>query len=316
MFDMLPLIVANGEVPGEYLTAGLQTLAAGGGVLDAVEEVARLVELDTNEDSVGVGGLPNVLGDVELDAMIMDGGTRRVGAVAGVRKFANPISIARAVMTRLPHVMLVGAGADRFARECGFAEATLLTSDSRAQHRALLEKLGAQDLGDEADAALAPVVNEALKRRAEGDTMNALACDADGHMAVAVSTSGLGWKYPGRAGDSPVPGAGGYADDRYGAAAATGMGELVLRSGTTLRAVLYHETGMTPHDAARRALGEVCALPGYDAASVRLIYVTPSGEVCGFATYPGAQVKLLRAGDSAPTALDCELVTPPQHHAQ
>ena len=308
---MLPLVVANGEVRDEYLAAGLRVLTDGRDVLGAVEEVARLVELDVNEDSVGVGGLPNILGDVELDAMIMDGGTRRVGAVAGVRRFANPISIARAVMTRLPHVMLVGEGAERFARECGFDEAELLTEDSRAQHRAMLKELGVSGRADEADAALAPAVIEALARRIEGDTMNAIACDADGRMAVAVTTSGLCWKYPGRVGDSPAPGAGGYADDRYGAASATGMGELVLRSGTTLRTVLYREMGMGPEDAARRALGEVCALPGYDGAQVRLISVTPLGEVFGFATWAGATVKLLRVGDAGPTALDCELVEGP-----
>ena len=308
---MRPLIVANGEVRPEYVVAGLKVMTDGGSALDAVEHVARCVEGDPDDHTVGVGGLPNIAGSVELDAMIMDGNTLEVGAVAGIRRYPHPISIARAVMTRSPHVLLIGDGAERFAREHGFEQAPLLTEESRRRYLAKLDELGAAELADGADLPLTPLVTESMKTHRHGDTMNAIACDKSGAMAVAVSTSGLCWKHPGRVGDSPVPGAGAYADTRHGTAAATGLGELVLRGGTCLRAVLYRAAGIPPADATRQALAELLALTGSEGAHVRLILVTPTGTVHACATWPGAQVIHLHAGQQDPVLLTCQHVTAP-----
>ena len=308
---MVPLVVANGEVPPEYLRPGLSALTGEEGPLNAVEEIARLVEADPGYTSVGVGGRPGLTGEVELDAMIMRGDSLRAGAVAGIRRFAHPVSIARAVLSHLPHVLLIAEGAERFAREHGFQEASLLTAESRRRYGEILTELRVAEADVGGGRPLTDLVQTVMRRHCDGDTMNAIACDQDGRLAVAVSTSGLAWKHPGRVGDSPVPGAGGYADDRFGAAAATGVGELVLRSGTSLRAVLYRASGMPPLRAVQRALADLRALPGCGAARVRLIFVTPDGEVCGAATWKGATLLVLRAGEAQPTRIACQEVEGP-----
>ena len=309
---MLPVVVANGEVPPEYLEPGLRLLLEGGSPLDAVEEIARRVEADPGYRTVGVGGLPNVAGQVELDALIMDGETKNVGAVAAVHGFPHPISIARAVTTDLPHVLLVGEGAERFARERGFSPQELLTEGSRKRWLEKLRELGVPHL-EKADEnePLAEAARRAMRSHLLGDTMNAIACDSQGRMAVAVSTSGLAWKYPGRVGDTPIAGAGGYADSRYGAAAATGIGELVVRSGSSLKAVLYHASGLTPREVGKRVITELYELPGSEGARVRLIFVTPSGEINAFATWPGAKVVFQRAGAPGPETAKAEYIARP-----
>lgn len=309
---MHPIVVASGEVPPAYLEPGLELLLRGGSALDAVELVARAVERDPTFRSVGLGGLPNIRGEVELDALIMDGETLEAGAVAGIRHFVHAISIARAVLTDLPHVLLIGEGAEQFAREYGFEEERLLTDESARRHRNKLVELDGKLEGKPDTAGrLAALVAESMKTHRDGDTMNTIALDGDGRLAVAVTTSGLAWKYPGRVGDSPVPGAGAYADNRYGACAATGLGELVLRSGTSLRAILYHAGGMDAAAAGRAALGETAALSGAAGAKVRLLFVTPGGDVRGFATWPGAEIIVAGAGAPSPRRLPCEVVDPP-----
>ncbi len=255
---MIVLASEGGEVG---IGAAVEVLRSGGTALDAVEAATRLVEADSSNHTVGVGGLPNLLGEVELDASIMDGRTLATGAVGALRGFRHPITVARRVMEELPHVLLVGEGAARFAREIGAEEAELLTPEARQRWQ---EWLG-ENVPEEVRRAwppreLAPWARLTAQPRLPRGTVNVLAQDRAGHLAVAVSTSGWALKYPGRLGDSPIVGAGNYCDDRYGAAACTGVGEWTIRCGTARAIVLYMKLGYSIEAACEEAARELAAL--------------------------------------------------------
>ena len=251
-----PTIVSS-ENGRDALPTGIRILRRGGSALDAVEACARIVEADPADETVGLGGLPNVLGEVELDASIIDGTTHRAGSVAALAGFLHPITIARAVMDTLPHVMLVGAGAARFGREIGAEEGDLLTPASRAKWVAALRSARHTPASIAVAKALAPVVWMTVKERG---TVNFIAIDRRGNVASAVTTSGWGFKYPGRVGDSPVIGAGHYSDSRYGGAACTGFGELALRNVTTKTAVDRLARGATAAEVAAEAIADANGL--------------------------------------------------------
>ncbi len=250
---MIVIASANGNVGMEAATS---VLRAGGSALDAVEAGTKVVELNADDHSVGVGGYPNALGQVELDASIMEGTTRRAGAVAALRDYPHPISVARAVLEYLPqHLLLVGAGAARFAEERGFARAALLTPDAEeAWQRAM-----AGEASDDA-ADLSFLVRHAQDPERTVGTVNFIAQDGQGHIASAVSTSGWAFKYPGRVGDSPLIGAGNYCDDRFGACACTGLGEWAIRAGTARVIVLGLQSGLSLADACGRALSDLAEI--------------------------------------------------------
>lgn len=273
------------------LDAGWDVLAAGGTALDAVEAVTRIVEDNPEDRTVGTGGLPNLLGEVELDASVMEGTTRRAGAVAGLRGFRHPVSVARAVLDRLPHVLLVGDGAARFAASVGAERGELLTEATAALWRARLEDvLGGRATVEDLVAGRAGLDLAELARLATDPdrvtgTVDVLARDAAGRLAVAVSTSGWAWKYPGRVGDSPVIGAGNYADDRYGAAACTGFGELAIRSGTAGRVVAGMAAGLAVGDACAAALRDLAGMGGRSAPLVvSVVALDRDGEVAAATT--------------------------------
>jgi beta-aspartyl-peptidase (threonine type) len=272
----VPTIIssANGATA---LPEAIRILRKGGSALDAVEAAARIVEADPSDTSVGRGGWPNILGTVEVDASIMDGATRRAGSVAAVRGYLYPISIARAVMERLPHVMLAGEGAMRFAEEIGAERARLLTTRTRGLWIDFLRQIGETPASVRRRRALAPVVQKTVRLERKG-TVNFIALDAKGHMASAVSTSGWGYKYPGRIGDSPIVGAGNYCDERYGGAACTGFGELAMRALTAKAAVDRLASGMTPADVARAAIADVNALDPPDPAAMNVVVLAPDGR--------------------------------------
>ncbi len=260
-----PVVIASSNGAGA-LPAAIAILRRGGSALDAVEAAARIVEADPTDTSVGRGGWPNILGTVEVDASIMDGTTRRAGSVGAVHGYLYPISIARAVMERLPHVMLVGDGAMRFAREIGAERARLLTPRTRGLWVEFLRQVRETPASIARRAKLAPVVMKTVRLQRKG-TVNFIAVDARGHMASAVSTSGWGYKYPGRLGDSPIIGAGNYCDERYGGACCTGFGELAMRSLTAKTAVDRLATGMSPEDVARAAIRDASELDALDPRS-------------------------------------------------
>jgi beta-aspartyl-peptidase (threonine type) len=253
----LPVIVASGN-GASAVPAGMRVLARGGSALDAVEACAKIIEADPTDTSVGRGGRPNVLGEVELDASIVDGTTHRTGAVAALVGYLHPISVARAVMERTPHVFIVGDGAGRFAREIGAERTQNLTPSTRKHWVERLRSVGETPATIRRRAKLLPIVRKTV--REERGTVNFLALDGRGDIASGVTTSGWAYKYPGRVGDSPVVGAGNYCDSRYGAAACTGYGELAIRGVTAKTAVDRLATGMPSDAVARAAIADANAL--------------------------------------------------------
>ncbi len=279
-----PTIVSSGNGRGA-LPAGIRILARGGSALDAVEACSRIVEADPTDDTVGYGGLPNVLGIVELDASIVDGTTHAAGSVAALTGFLHPISVARAVMDQLPHVMLVGPGAARFAREIGAEEGELLTAAARDKWIARLRRSKQTPASIAAARVLAPVVRDTVQ---ELGTVNFIAVDGRGNVASAVTTSGWGFKYPGRVGDSPIIGAGHYSDSRYGAAACTGFGELAMRNVTTKTAVDRLAGGATPSAVAEAAIADANALVSHG-SRLNIVVLAATGEHAAATTKRGVQ---------------------------
>lgn len=283
---MIVIASGNGDVG---IQESWRVLRAGGSAVDAVEAGVRLVEANPDDHSVGLGGYPDLLGQVELDAGIMDGSDLTAGAVAAVRNCQHPISVARQVMERLPHVLLVREGAERFAAEMGFEEVDLLTEEVRAiwQERMQeilpgekLDELGKRrDLRQWAEVLADP-------RRSAG-TVNFIAADATGSICAGVSTSGWAWRYPGRVGDSPIVGAGFYADDRYGAAACTGMGEMAIRAGTARSVVHYLQMGLSAEAAGRKAMEDLNSLGGPYLGGMNLLVVDRDGNHAGYSSSEG-----------------------------
>ena len=266
MAKVKPFIIGTAN-SRNMLHAGAEILRKGGSAIDAVEAAIRLVEANPNDTSVGLGGIPNLLGEVELDASIMDGKTLKTGAVGAVKGYLHVISIARKVMEVTLHVMLVGEGAGLFAEKMGFKKQDLSTPESRAAYKAFLEQSYHKESGVgtrqwyasyDLDFGLRNWYDKLTDK--QHGTVNIMALDANGDICTGVSTSGTAYKFPGRLGDSPVIGAGNYADNRYGAAACTGRGELAIRLSTARSIVSYLEAGMILKDACIRAMKNVNAL--------------------------------------------------------
>jgi N4-(beta-N-acetylglucosaminyl)-L-asparaginase len=244
------------------LEAGWDVLAGGGTALDAVEQAANIIEADPNDMSVGYGGFPNEEGVVQLDASIMDGRTYNAGAVACLENIKHPCSVARIVMERTDHVLMVGRDALEFAKKWGFQEENLLTERTREAWLRRKENLSDEDdWGPPDHLKDLPEFRtgkEAPRRDPEMDdlhgTTNVLAVDGDGNVAGITTTSGLGFKIPGRVGDSPIIGAGLYVDNDVGAAGATGRGEDVIKSCASFYMVLRMKEGRTPQEACEDAL--------------------------------------------------------------
>jgi len=304
-----PIIVGS-ERSEVGLPAGMAVLRAGGSALDAVEVALRHCEDNLADHYVGTGGLPNARGEVELDASIMIGSTRGFGAVAALRGYPNPISVARAVLERLPqHALLVGDGAALFAAECGFARADLLTEEARrVWHQALRDTEEGVE-GENTDAtpgdaayrrAALAVVQRLAPHRGPWGTTNVLALDRSGELVCGVSTSGYPYKYPGRVGDSAIPGAGNYCDLRFGAAACTGRGELSMRA-TGARAVVEHlARGADPGTACSAMLADVATLPDEFRAELRVLALAPDGRHGAAAGQDGSVYAVMTADSVAP----------------
>jgi L-asparaginase len=256
------IILAHDEgVSGVHMTARL--LKQGQPALDAIEAGIRLIESDETVHSVGRGGWANLLCEVELDAAVMDGTSLRTGAVGGLKGFLHPISVARQLLERLPHEFLVGEGAARFAHEIGAEKGDLLTPQTEMAWRKWFEReVSRDDRRRWPDVALTEYCRHAIDPERGGDTAVFLAIDRNGNVASGTSTSGWGWKYPGRLGDSPIIGAGSYADSRYGACACTGAGEMAIRCGTARSVVLYLKVGMSVDESVVEALNDMRALKG------------------------------------------------------
>lgn len=307
----LPVMVSS-ENGRKGMTAAMELLRRGGSALDAVELACRITEDDPADHSVGYSGLPNVLGQVELDASIMDGRTLRSGAVAALYGYGNPITLARKVMEQLPHVLLAGRGAERFAAEMGMAPADQRTEESLQRWRERFAERGfvagsSDNLREIATALTRPIVLRDLgdavvteKRDDTRGTVNFLARDQHGNLASAVSTSGVAWKYPGRVGDSPIIGAGNYCDNRYGAVACTGIGELAIRASTARSVILYLKAGMSLQEAGTEAMRDLGHLMEWSYVDMNFVAMTPTGENLGFTTKAGRSYLQMTAEMDAP----------------
>lgn len=212
--------------------AAWKILSSGGNALDAVEKGVMVAEADPEETSVGYGGFPDREGNVTLDACIMDS-NNNAGSVACLKNIKHPISVARLVMEKTPHVMLVGDGAKQFALSQGFTEEDLLTEKSKKAYEEWLKT-----------SQYKPIIN--IENH---DTISMLALDENGNLSGACTTSGMAWKMAGRVGDSPIIGAGLFLDNEVGAAAATGLGEAVIRTAGSAMVVELMRHGKTPQEA-------------------------------------------------------------------
>jgi beta-aspartyl-peptidase (threonine type) len=284
---MLLVASANASVG---MDAAWEILSDGGSALDAAEAAVRVVEDNPDDHTVGYSGYPNVLGDVELDASIMEGTERRAGAVAGLRGYRAAISVARAVMDRTRHVLVVGEGAARMAQELGLQPENLLTDEAARVWRDGLN--GKTEPGSTAERMLSRVSLQAADPEHAAGTVNVIARDIHGRTVTAVSTSGWAWKYPGRAGDSPVIGAGNYCDDRYGAAACTGHGELSMRASTARMVVARLAAGASLEAACSEAMRDLYELA--DDPLMHLVAVDAAGAHCGMTTSEASATYVFR----------------------
>jgi N4-(beta-N-acetylglucosaminyl)-L-asparaginase len=320
----LPIMIssANGV---NALGKGMEILRNGGDTLQAAVTAVTVVEDDPNDDSVGYGGLPNEEGEVELDASVMHGPTRRAGSVASVRRIKNVSRLAKTVMERTNHTMIVGDGARRFAVAEGFEEMNLLTEHSRKIWLAWKAKTSfnwrpgidspewkehVSALFDHDEEKIAYA--ERVISRPPTGTINCLAVNEKGEVSGTTTTSGLAWKIPGRVGDSPIIGAGLYVDGDVGGAGSTGKGEenIKISGGHTI--VEMMRRGMKPTEACLEAMGRVARNYNNDKQKLQTFHlyfyaVNKDGEygsaslwkngyeaskVAMFAVHDGAQARL------------------------
>ena len=293
----------------------------GSDVLDALIAGVNIVELDPLDDSVGYGGLPNAEGIVQLDSSCMHGPKKRAGAVAALEGVRTPSLVAKAVMEMTDHHLLVGDGAQKFARGMGFTiEDDLNTPNSRAkwlEWKRRTDPLHYLDPKSRAEAGW----RVALEMVAEGKidphhlygTINCDGVNAKGELCGVTTTSGLAWKIPGRVGDSPILGAGLYVDGDVGAAGSTGRGEATLYNLSSYLAVENMGRGMHPKDATLDALKRIKSntiekrllnsrgLPNFD---VNFYAVNAKGEYAGTSMYEGGKFAVCTEGGAK--TLDCE----------
>lgn len=250
--------------------AAWAVLSKNGRALDAVEAGARVPEANPKENSVGFGGLPDREGKVTLDACIMDE-NGNCGSVAFVQGYTHVISLARLVMEKTPHVMLVGKGAEIFAEANGFKKENLLTKDSEKTYKEWLKKSEYKP-----DTS---VFNH--------DTIGMLALDSNGKLSGACTTSGMAFKMHGRVGDSPIIGAGLFVDGDVGAATATGVGEEMIRIAGSHTIVELMRNGRSPQQACEEAIKRVIKKNGEARAkelSVAFLALSKDGELGAYST--------------------------------
>ena len=277
------IIVSTWDFGAAANAAAFQRFRSGGSLLDAVEAGAMVPEADPANHSVGLGGYPDRDGVVTLDAIIMDD-AGHVGSVAALEDTVHAVSVARRVMERTPHVLLVGEGATRFAREQGFPKQKLLTPEAEAAWREWLKTSKYQPIAN-IENQRTPSPGSAR----DHDTIGILARNADGRFAGACTTSGMAFKLHGRVGDSPLAGCGLYVEAGVGAATSTGVGEEVIRIAGTARVVASMRAGLSAAAACREAVEHIARLRGDAIKDVQVGFLALSrdGAVGAFALQPG-----------------------------
>ena len=285
----LPCVVSTWPFGVAANKAAWTVLSKGGRSLDAVETGVKIPEADLKNHSVGRAGYPDRDGHVTLDASIMDE-HGNCGAVAAIEHIAHPISVARAVMEKTPHVLLVGDGALQFALEQGFKREELLTPESRQAWKDWLKT-----------AKYQPTANSEVHSYGLGtpggannhDTIGMLAIDAHGNLSGACTTSGAAWKMRGRVGDSPIIGAGLYVDNEVGGATSTGMGEEVIRNVGSFLVVELMRQGMSPQGACKAAVERILKRkPETKSLQVGFLAINKKGEVGAWAIQKGFSYSL------------------------
>jgi len=283
----IPVIISTWKHGIDANAAAMKVLTDGGDVVDAVEQGVWIPEADPNNMSVGLGGRPDREGIVTLDASIMDS-HGNAGSVCFLENIVHPISVARLVMDSTPHVMLSGVGALQFAVENGFVEQNLLTPNSEKEWKKQLITSGYD-----------PKPNWENEPNKYHDTIGLLAVDANGDIAGACTTSGMGFKMRGRVGDSPIIGAGLYVDNEVGAATATGMGELVMKTVGSFLVVELMRNGRTPQQAVEEAvLRIVKKVPDHKRYQVGFIAVNKQGQKGAYCLQPGFNYALYQNGNN------------------
>jgi N4-(beta-N-acetylglucosaminyl)-L-asparaginase len=315
---VIPVAVASGNGL-EAVAKAIQVVQQGGDTLDAVIEGVNIVERDPKDTSVGYGGLPNMDGVVQLDSSVMHGPTRGAGAVASLEGVKTPSLVARDVMRYTNHVLLVGPGAQEFAKSLGYPIEDLLTEESRRRWVEWRARLSDRDdyltpeqslyggSGFRPEASYGdPLLDSHDGVRPQG-TINCNVLNAAGDLSGVTTTSGLAWKIPGRVGDSPIVGAGLYVDNDVGAAGSTGRGESVIKTVGSHTVVEMMRGGMSPEDACLEALKRIVTFTvephlldeeGRPAFGVNYYAVNKNGEYGGAAIFAGARFAVSVDGDT------------------
>lgn len=277
-----PIVISTWDFGKKANVAAWEVLEKGGRALDAVEAGVRIPEADPNNQSVGLGGRPDRDGRVTLDACIMDENAK-CGSVACLEHIVHPISVARLVMEKTPHVMIVGDGALQFALANGFKKENLLTPKSEAEWKDWLK-----------DNKYKPVNN--IENTVPGgeknhDTIGMVALDKSGNLSGACTTSGLAFKMHGRVGDSPIIGAGLYVDNEVGAATSTGVGEEVIRIVGSHLVVELMRQGLSPEAACKKAVERIIARNPAASKEVQVgfLALNNKGEYGAYALQKGFQ---------------------------
>jgi N4-(beta-N-acetylglucosaminyl)-L-asparaginase len=281
-------IIAAWNMSLEGVKAAWELLKTGGGVPEAVKKAVNLVEDDPGFSSVGYGGLPNRLGEVELDAAYMDGNTGYYGGILGAKGIANPIDAALELSKRHLNCLLSGAGAEQFARIRGLGFKNMLTGESKKKWEEALEK------------------EKTSPGAYRGHDTVCVIARRDRHLAAGVSTSGLFMKEPGRIGDSPIVGAGLYADSAAGAASATGVGEDIIRGCLSYEAVRLMEQGKSAEEACKGAVAAHVARmesKGFAIQDVSLIALGADGSFGAATNLRDGQFTFVYADESHPPAV-------------
>lgn len=283
-----PKVISTWDFGEAANAAAWGVLAQDGGALDAVEAGARVPEADAANHSVGLGGYPDRDGRVTLDACVMDH-LGNLGSVACLEDIVHAVSVARRVMERTPHVLLVGDGALQFALAEGFPRRSLLTPESEQAWREWLKTAEYKPQPNIERHNRYPMPGELPGGERNHDTIGILALDGDGHLAGACTTSGMAFKLHGRVGDSPIVGAGLFVDGEVGAATATGVGEECLRVCGSHTVVELMRQGRTPEQACKEAVQRVARRhsPPREDLQIAFIALHRDGRHGGHSLQPG-----------------------------